>query len=76
MHRIAIFGLGLLIAFGASLADADAASKKKGKRWVDFTPAERAQLMNEARKVCRKKFGAIITSVRIDYGREIIWCSQ
>ena len=76
MHRIAIFGLSLLITLGANLADADAASKKKGKRWVDFTPAERAQLMIEARKVCRKKFGAIIDKVVIDYYRERVVCWQ
>ena len=43
---------------------------------LDFTPAERAQLMIEARKVCRKKFGAIIDKVVIDYYRERIVCWQ
>lgn len=74
MHRLAMFGLGLLIAVGASLADADAASKKKGKRWVDFTSAEKSQLMKEARKLCRQKYGAIIDRVVIDYGKEMIVC--
>jgi len=71
MHRLAIFGLGLLIAMGASLADADAA---KRKRWKDYNAEERAQLMKEARKLCRKKYGAIIDRVVIDYGKEIIVC--
>jgi len=71
MHRLAIFGLGLLIAVGLSLADADAA---KRKRWRDFNAQERTQLMKVARQACRKKFGAIIDRVVIDYYKEQIVC--
>lgn len=74
MYRSAMFALALVIAIGASLDDAGAASKKKGKRWVDFTPEERAQLMKEARKGCRKKYGAIIDRVVIDYHKQMIVC--
>jgi len=74
MYRSAMLALALVIVIGASLGDAGAAAKKKGKRWVDFTPEERALLMKEARKGCRKKFGATVTRVQIDYFHERIIC--
>ncbi|MGQ0484788.1 MAG: hypothetical protein ACT4SY_05480 [Hyphomicrobiales bacterium] len=72
MKRSFVFVLAAALTLGISIPDSDAAKKKQG--WKNYNSEQRAKLMEEARKACRKKFGAISASVRIDYYREIIWC--
>jgi hypothetical protein len=75
MRRSLVFAMAASLLLGAGIADVDAASKKR-KKWVDFTPKERAQLMVEARKACRKRFGATVGRIQIDYFHEMIWCYE
>ncbi len=77
MRRNIVLVLAAALALGLSFADADAgAAKKKKQGWKNYTSEQRAKLMEEARKVCRKRFGATVIRVQIDYYREIIWCYE
>ena len=39
-----------------------------------YTPAQREKYMEDARQVCREKFGAPSRVYRIDYKKNLIWC--
>lgn len=39
-----------------------------------YTPAQREKFMEEARRLCRKKFGAPARVYRIDYKKNMVWC--
>lgn len=39
-----------------------------------YTPAQREKFMEEARQLCRKKFGAPSRVYRIDYKKNTVWC--
>jgi hypothetical protein len=39
-----------------------------------YTPAQREAYMEEARQLCRRKFGAPSRVYRIDYRKNLIWC--
>jgi hypothetical protein len=74
MRRNFVLVLIAALALSVSLTDVDAAKKKRG--WKNYTPEQKAKLMEEARKVCRKRFGATVVRIQIDYFREIIWCYE
>lgn len=40
-----------------------------------YTPAQREEFMEYARKLCRKKYGAPSTVYRIDYKKNMVWCT-
>lgn len=57
--------------------DSAAATKKKvTRKRSDFTPQQREKLMEEARKICRKHYGATATVYRIDYYHWKVWCRE
>lgn len=39
-----------------------------------YTPAQREKFMEQARQICRKKFGAPSRVYTIDYKKNLIWC--
>ena len=49
-----------------------ATTKKKSKS--DYTAEERAKIMDYARKLCRKKYGAGSTVYRLDYRMKRVTC--
>jgi len=53
-------------------AQAPAKGNHKGRD--DYTAAQRDKYMEEARQLCRKKFGAPSRVYRIDYKKNLIWC--
>ena len=54
-----------------------AATKKKiSKKRSDFTPEQRKKLMEEARKICKKNYGAASTVYRLDYYKWIVICTE
>lgn len=59
---------------------ATAATKKKKKKIrrksSDFTPAQRKKLMEEARKICKRRYGAGATVYRLDYYKWTVWCRE
>lgn len=40
----------------------------------EYTPAQRAKYMDDARQLCRKTYGAPSRVYRIDYRKNLIWC--
>ena len=62
--------------YAGGIDEAAAASKKKklSKKRSDFTPAQREKLMERARQICRKKYGAGATVYRLDYYKWTVWC--
>lgn len=79
--RLAII-LALSAGFAVSTVVGDieivaAATKKKiSKKRSDFTPEQREKLMEEARKICKKKYGATSTVYRLDYKKWIVICTE
>lgn len=40
----------------------------------DYTTAQRAKILEAARALCRRSYGAPSTVYRIDYKRATVWC--
>lgn len=51
-----------------------AASTKKKKTETSPSDAERKKMMELARELCRKKYGATSSVYRIDYKRKMVTC--
>jgi Rad3-related DNA helicase len=67
---LAAAGLAIALAGGD---DAWSASKKSAKR-SDYTKAQQKAFYDEALKICRKKFGAQLHEVKVDYSRNRYVC--
>jgi len=78
MHRAARVVLALALAGAVALGTAEAATKKKKKSYKrsDFTAEQREKLMEEARKICRKRYGSAAQVYRIDYARWMVICIE
>lgn len=50
--------------------------KKITHKRSDFTPAQRAKFMEEARKICKKRFGAPSRVYKIDYVKWRVVCTE
>ena len=50
--------------------------KKISKKSSDFTPQQREKLMEEARKICRKRYGAGARVYKLDYYHWKVWCLE
>jgi hypothetical protein len=65
--------------FAGGMDEVMAATKKKkkvSKKSSDFTPAQREKLMQEARKICKKRYGAGATVYKLDYYHWKVWCLE
>ena len=79
LYRLA---LALLLSSGLFLTPvvepvkpAMAASKKKPPlKRSDLTPEQREKVMEYARALCKKKYGASARVYRIDYAKRMVWC--
>ncbi len=49
--------------------------KKISKSRSDFTPEQREKLMEDARKICREKYGASSMVYRMDYRKWTVICT-
>ena len=77
---LALLTGGLVFAVALPVEDAAYAAttkKKKGglKDRSAYTAEQRQKILDAARKVCRKKYGAPANVYRIDYGSNRIWCT-
>lgn len=71
-----------LLSFGVALpamvfqSVGVSAAKKKGglKNRSSYTPAQREKILANARKLCRKTYGAPASVYRIDYATNTVWC--
>ena len=50
--------------------------KKITHKRSDFTAAQRAKMMEEARKICKKRFGAPSRVYKIDYVKWRVVCTE
>jgi hypothetical protein len=50
--------------------------KKISHKRTDFTAAQRARMMEEARKICKKKYGAPSKVHHIDYIKWSVYCTE
>lgn len=75
MKKLFAFSLCLVMSFSvAGLEEADAAKKLKPIKRSELTKKQREAYMAEARRICKKKFGAPAQVARIDYYRRQVWC--
>jgi hypothetical protein len=51
---------------------APATSNHKGRD--EYTTAQRDKMMERAREICRKNYGAPSRVYRIDYKKNMVWC--
>ena len=71
------FGFAVSPALGdLDLAAAAAAKKKISHKRSDFTAEQREKMMEEARKICRKRFGAGASVYKMDYNKWKVWCLE
>ena len=79
--RLALLGL-LSFGFAVSpaLGDLDlaaaAAKKKISHKRSDFTAEQREKMMEEARKICRKRYGAGALVYKMDHYKWKVWCLE
>jgi hypothetical protein len=52
------------------------AKKKNSYKRSEFSSAQRARLMAEARKICRKKYGPTSTVYQLDYYKWRVVCTD
>ena len=82
LRRLVVVGL-LTAVFAVSpvmqdyAVEAAATKKKQGglKNRSAYTAEQRQKILEEARKICRKRYGAPANVYRIDYASNKIWCS-
>jgi hypothetical protein len=69
-HTATLMALMLMLAIGAG--DGIAATKKKRS---DFTKQQQKAFFDQALKLCRKKHGASLHDVKVDYtkGQYVCW---
>lgn len=74
--RLALIALlsGVFVLPGPAAGPDSAYAASTKKKKSSGTAADRAKLMEIARKGCRKKYGASSTVYRIDYARKRILC--
>lgn len=56
--------------------DAEAAKGKISHKRSDFTPKQREKMMEEARKLCKKRYGASSTVYKFDYYKWMVICNE
>lgn len=50
--------------------------KKISHKRTDYTAAQREKMMEEARQICKKKYGSASTVYKIDYYKWTIICNE
>lgn len=72
------FAAALLIAAVgyAAVGESSAAKKKISRKRTDFTEAQREKILEEARKICKRRYGAGATVYRLDYYTWSVTCLE
>lgn len=76
MIRFAGIALTALLMAGALDSAVAKSSSTKHYSRSQFTEAQRARILENARKVCKKRYGAGASVYRIDYYKGTIWCLE
>jgi hypothetical protein len=66
------FVLSLAVAAG----DGMAGTKKISRKRMDFTAAQRMKLLEQARQVCVKRYGATSRVYKFDYSKWRVTCTE
>jgi hypothetical protein len=74
-HTSVILASVILIA-NCSTSVMAASTKHPTHKSAEFTPAQKTKLMEEARKICRKQYGAMSTVYQLDYYHWKVWCRE
>ena len=76
MHRfsLGLFSFFLFLTLGPVHYNTAAAKGKITHKRADFTVEQRAKMMENARKLCRKRFGATATVYKVDYYKWRVIC--
>ena len=72
--NLCFFSFLFLLSLGPASYDAAAAKGKITHKRSDFTSEQRAKMMENARKVCRKRYGATATVYKVDYYKWRVIC--
>lgn len=77
MPKLTLCLLSFVFVLAQGAANLDAATKKKiSHKRSEFTAAQREKLMEAARKICKKRHGAMATVYRLDYYKWTVWCRE
>jgi hypothetical protein len=78
MRKFSLCLLSFLFVFSADPAhfEAEAAKGKISHKRSDFTAKQREKMMEEARKLCKKRYGAASTVYKLDYYKWKVICYE
>jgi hypothetical protein len=78
MRKFSLCLFSVLFFFSVDPAhfNAEAAKGKISHKRSDFTPQQRAKMMEEARKLCKKRYGASSTVYKFDYYKWMVICNE
>lgn len=62
--------------YGPDNAIAATKKKKISRKRSDYTAEQREKFMEQARKTCKKRYGAGATVYRLDYYKWTVWCQE
>ena len=66
----------LVLSLVAADGDGLAATKKITRKRTDFTAAQREKLLEDARKICVKRYGAASRVYKLDYAKWRVICTE
>ena len=72
--QMCLFSFLFLLSLGPASCDAAAAKAKITHKRADFTVEQHAKMMENARKLCRKRYGATATVYKVDYYKWRVIC--
>ena len=74
--NLCLLTLLLSVAIGMAGHDTVAAKEKVRHKRADFTAEQRAALLEKARELCKKRYGATSTVYRLDYYKWMVICTE
>ncbi len=66
----------VVLSLAVAVGDGMAGTKKINRKRSDFTPAQRVKMLEEARKVCVKRYGAASRVYKLDYSKWRVVCTE
>jgi hypothetical protein len=78
MTKLSLCLCSCMVALSLALAAGDglAGTKKTTRKKTDFTAAQRVKLLEEARQVCVKRYGAGSRVYKFDYSKWRVTCTE
>ncbi len=76
MNKISLCLLSGFLVLALASGDVLAAKKKTTHKREDFSAAEREKLLDSARKLCVKRYGATSRIYKFDYHKWTVICTE